>query len=128
VCGDVEWPGQRGDVLAALELLSSAPPALTQHGADPRWPDVGNAVHWLVDDTWWDLKDPVESIGTILRDDTEAAAIRAVVAALVGVVDRHSPHSSDASWFGDPSWPTVRALANEALSTLREGDQSQAAT
>lgn len=122
---DVEWPDRRGDVLSALELLADEPPELTENGADPRWPDLTNAVHWLVDDTWWDQTDPDESIGTILRSDAEAAVIRMVVGALVDVADRQSANASDASWFGDPGWPIVRELATIALKRLREGGRGE---
>lgn len=75
---DVEWPDQRGDVLAALELLASEPPLLEGDEPDPRWPDLTNAIHWPVDDTVSDIHDPIRSIGTTLRDEREAAAMRRV--------------------------------------------------
>lgn len=59
----LEWPDRREDVLAGLECLAAEPPRLSGSDADPRWPDVTNAIHWLVDDTWWDTTDPSESIG-----------------------------------------------------------------
>ena len=51
-----------------------------------------------------DLHDPVESIGTILRDATEAAAVHAVVTAVCGVSDRQGATASDAAWYGDQAW------------------------
>lgn len=114
---DVEWPGRRGDVLAALELLESEPPLLDSNGRDPRWPDLTNAVHWLVDDTVWDHFDPSESIGTILRAETEATAIRAVVSALLEVADRQRS-GTDSSWFEDARWHSVRELARVAIDAM----------
>ncbi|UMP03554.1 SCO4402 family protein [Amycolatopsis sp. EV170708-02-1] len=115
---DVAWPERREDVLAALRVLAAEPPVLDGAGRDTRWPDLTNAVHWLVDDTPWDLVDPVKSIGTILRDSREGDAIREVVAAVVTVSERQGPMSSDAAWFGDRGWSDVRRLATEALTCL----------
>ncbi|KFU77260.1 hypothetical protein SAMN04489729_0575 [Amycolatopsis lurida] len=115
---DVAWPERREDVLNALRVLSAAPPALDDAGGDTRWPDLTNAVHWLADDTSWDLVDPVTSIGTILRDSQESDVIREVVAAVVAVSDRQGSLSSDAAWFGDSGWSEVRRLATKALTCL----------
>ena len=98
---DVEWPDRRADVLAALDCLASAPPELSGDEADPRWADLTNAVHWLVDDTWWDQRDPRADIGLILANESEADATRAVVA----LHDR-------------PAWP---ALARARLVPLGDG-------
>ncbi|MEU8418388.1 hypothetical protein AB0C24_36800 [Amycolatopsis japonica] len=116
---DVEWPGRREDVLSALRVLAAEPPVLDGAGRDTRWPDLTNAVHWLVDDTPWDMVDPATSIGTILRDGHEGDAIREVVAAVVAVSDRQGPQSSDAAWFGDSGWSEVRRLAAQALTCLK---------
>ncbi|MEV6443013.1 hypothetical protein [Amycolatopsis sp. NPDC051716] len=115
---DVAWPERREDVVAALRVLAAEAPALGVVGRDPRFPDLTNAVHWLVDDTSWDSEDPVASVGTILRDGAEAEVIRAVVAAVVLVSDRQGAAASDAAWFGDRGWCEVRRLAAEALSCL----------
>lgn len=115
---DVAYPGRRKDVLHALELLAADIPELDETGNDTSWPNLTAAVHWLVDDTWWDLHDPAGSIGTILHDDAEAGAIRAVVAAVVTVSERQGPAAADARWYGDRSWPEVRRLAAAALACL----------
>lgn len=72
-----------------------------------------------IDDTWWDAQDPATSIGTILRNEREAAAIRLVVAALGGLSERQGATATDAQWFGDSGWPEVRRLAGDALAVLR---------
>lgn len=115
---DVAWPGRREDVLNALKVLAAEPPVLDGAGRDSRWPDLTNAVHWLVDDTPWDLVDPVTSIGTILRDGQESDVIRDVVAAVVAVSERQGSMSSDAAWFSDSGWSEVRRLATKALTCL----------
>lgn len=116
---DVEWPDRREDVLNALDTFAAEPPRLSDDELDPRWPDLKNAVHWLVDDTWWDHNDPRESVGTLLRSEAEAVAIEAVVAAVVEVSERQTPAAPAARWFGDPAWPRVRTLAAQAAARLR---------
>jgi len=116
---DVEWPDRRADVLNGLDLLASEPPTLTADGRDPRWPDLRNAVHWVVDDTWWDQRDPHESIGTLLRNADEAEAVGDVVAAVVTVSERVQAGSTDAVWFADTHWPAVRESAAKAAGLLR---------
>ena len=116
---EIAWPDRRSDVLNALDALASEPPTLTSDGSAPRWPDLTNSVHWLVDDTWWDLNNPRKSIGTVLRDDNEADAVDQVVKLIVTISERQGPTASDAQWFGDTDWPQVRRLAAQAAATLR---------
>ena len=115
----VEWPDRRQDVLAALDVLAAEPPTLDEHGNDPRWPDLTNAVHWLVDDTFWDMTSPAESIGTMLRDAREVVPIQRVVDAVVTVSERQGPTSGDAAWFADEAWNEVRSAASEAAAAMR---------
>ncbi|MBB4906036.1 SCO4402 family protein [Actinophytocola algeriensis] len=61
------------------------------------------------------MRDPIESIGTVLHDEAEADAIRAVVTAVVAVSARQGAAATDAAWYGDQSWPDVRRLAADAL-------------
>jgi hypothetical protein len=115
---DVAYPDRRQDVLNALGLLAADVPDLDGAGRDTRWPNLTEAVHWLVDDTAWDVHDPIGSIGTILRDEAEANAIRAVTIAVVAVSDRQGAAATDAAWYGDQNWPDVRRLAADALVSL----------
>lgn len=116
----VEWEGQREDVLVALDFLAADPPRLAAC-PDMHWPDRRNAVHWLVDDTWWDHRDPAESIGTILRSEQEAAAVRRVVVAVVGISHRQGPTASDGAWLADEGWQRVQKAAQDAAAVLRAG-------
>ena len=110
-------------MLAGLDTLAAEPPILNEHGSDPRWPDLTNAVHWVVDDTWWDDEDPSDSIGSILVDEEEAEAMRAVVREIVGVSERQAvAGSSDRAWLGDDRWPHVRAAARDAAALIRRND------
>ncbi|WP_445321606.1 SCO4402 family protein [Nocardioides sp. GXZ039] len=108
----VEWPGRREDVLNALDILASATPSA-------EWPTLTEAVHWLVDDTFWDARDPKEDIGALLVDEHEAAAIRSVVSAVVAVSQRQGPTASDQAWLDDSGWPMVQKLAARAATALR---------
>jgi len=93
----------------------------TLHGdADPRWPDLTNAIHWLIDDTWWDRDDPVNSVGILLRNDAEAKAVAAVVKAIDEVAEHRGATSTDREWFADEAWPVVRKRASEAAALFRE--------
>lgn len=83
------------------------------------WPTTTDAVHWLVDDTFWDVRDPAEDIGALLANDEEAAAIRGVVACVVAVSEGQGPTASDQAWFEDPQWPNVRDSATRAAKTMR---------
>src|SRR4051794_29501147 len=111
----VEWPDRRGDVVAALCALESEP-VLSDEGFDQRWPDITNAVHWLVDDTGWDSRPPEESIGELLRHGEEAKAVRKVVDLVVAVSQRVGATASDAAWCSDAPWPSLQDAALAASS------------
>ena len=76
-------------------------------------------VHWLVDDTAWDVHDLAESIGAILRNDAEADAVRAVVAAVVAVSDRQGVTAPDASWFAANKCSLHPPLGHESAFCVR---------
>jgi hypothetical protein len=115
----VAYPDRRQDILNALDSLAAEPPPTLRGNADPRWPDLTNAVHWLIDDTWWDKFDPMQSIGTLLRNEAEARAVAAVVKAIDEVSARQGARAPDRDWFADEAWPIVRQLAAEAAGLLR---------
>lgn len=108
----VEWPDRRGDVLNALGILASPNPSA-------EWPTLTDALHWLVDDTFWDVRDPAEDIGALLVDEHEAAAVRLVVRALVAVSERQGSTATDQTWLNDSGWPMVRKLAKRAEIMMR---------
>lgn len=113
----VEWQDRRQDVLNALDILSTMPGVLQDGSA--RWPTMTDAVHWLVDDTFWDIRDPAEDIGALLVDEHEADAIRGVVGAVASVAERQGPTAPDQAWFDDPGWPALRKLARRAGVAMR---------
>lgn len=115
---EVEWPWRHQALVEAAELLAAEPPRLVGDQGDPRVPDLTWAVHELVDDTWWDHRDPSESIGLILRGEHEAASVRELVALVVQVSDRQGADAADGRWFSDPLWPEVMSAATRMLTTL----------
>jgi hypothetical protein len=50
-------PDCGADLIGALDALMTLTPQTLE-----RWPGLTEAVHWLVDDTWWDERDMAESI------------------------------------------------------------------
>jgi hypothetical protein len=110
-------------VINGLDTLASTPPVLHANQRDPRWPDLKNAVHWVVDDTWWDHQDPADSVGLILRDESEATALRAVVKLVVQVSERQGAAATDALWFADPDWSAVRQAALTASRLMQDNDR-----
>ena len=113
----VEWT-QRGDVKEALILLSSGVPDLTPEGWDPRWPNLTEAIHWLIDDTGWERRDPSEDVPRVLHTEEEASALAVLVRSVMKVHDRHGPTAPDAAWYGDSEWTRVQQLAATALALL----------
>lgn len=95
---------------------------MDENGNDPRWPDLRNAVHWVVDDTWWDHQNAADSIGTILLDQSEAEAVAAVVSLVVGVSERQGSTATDALWFADPAWSELREASADAARLLRSNE------
>lgn len=117
----VTWPNRRQDVQAGLDLLA-APPEVDENGRDQRWPDLTNAVHWVVDDTGWDLRPTADDVGTLLFDANEAEALAAVVSLVIDVSRRQGATTSDADWFADADWPKVQRAAKQAAALLRAND------
>jgi hypothetical protein len=126
-CVAVEWANRRVDVIEGLRHLA-AEPVVDADGNDPRWPDLRNAIHWVVDDTFWDQHHPREDIGLLVEDEEEAQLAHELVAALDRMEEMRPGPRSDQAWFEDPAWPDVRRCAEALLSTMErsesEGDQS----
>ena len=108
---DVQAP-QREDVIEGLKVLANPEPA------EGRWPDLTAAIHWVVDDTFWDQHDPADDIGHTLRDALEAAGVRELVARL-GEGCSSLGEAPDADYFAHPLWALVQDLARECLSILQ---------
>ncbi|MGW6443862.1 SCO4402 family protein [Lentzea sp. NPDC055074] len=110
---ELRSPGIRADIVAALDVLVTVTPETVE-----RWPGLTEAVHWLVDDTFWDEGDVAESIGWTLRDMREVVAIRALLVPLLVVLDELGPHEPDPAYLRHPRWPDVRVAAGDARRLL----------
>jgi hypothetical protein len=55
-------PDQRADLLNGLDVLASQPQVTVPIGTDDRWPDLTNAVYWIVDNIWWASREPHGSV------------------------------------------------------------------
>ncbi|MEV0000693.1 hypothetical protein AB0H28_00195 [Micromonospora sp. NPDC050980] len=105
----IAWPGRRADIITALALLATLRPhALTS------WPGLTEAVHWLLDDTFWDQCRPHGDIGTILASAEEADAITATLGPLSVILDELGPAAADDDYLTHPGWREVTHAAIHA--------------
>lgn len=109
----IAWPGQRRDVIAALRTLSTLAP-----GEAERDPEFTEAVHALVEDTWWEHQDPHGYVGLVLVDGAEADDARLAVAALVAVLDALGPEAEYDDYLADPGWARVVATSSALLERM----------
>jgi len=110
---ELKSPGMRGDIIVALDVLVTRTPETIK-----QWPGLTEAVHWLVDDTFWDMQDVTGSIGWMLLDEREVAAIKAVLVPLLAVLDELGPHEPDPEYLRHLRWPDVRTAAGNAHRAL----------
>ncbi|MFC0030046.1 hypothetical protein ACFFMM_10980 [Micromonospora chaiyaphumensis] len=104
----IAWPDRRADIINALSILA----ALRPH-EPTSWPSLTEAVHWLIDDTFWDQHDPRNDIGTILASTSEANAISATLEPLTAILDDLGPTAPDDDYLTHPRWHEVtHAAAN----------------
>jgi hypothetical protein len=115
VC-EVASPDLRDGIVKALRILTT----ISSTTAD-EWPGLTEAVHWLVDDTGWDLVSergerysPTGSIGHLLRDENEVAAVNAVLDPLLAVLADLGPDAVDTAYLDHHRWPEVAATAHTA--------------
>ncbi|MEU1687864.1 hypothetical protein [Micromonospora sp. NPDC005707] len=105
----IAWPGRRADIIDALAVLATLrPPAPTS------WPGLTDAVHWLIDDTFWDQRQPGSDIGTILGSAEEADAITATLHPLTAILDELGPTAADDEYLTHPRWHEVIHTATHA--------------
>ena len=111
---EVRWPDRRADIIDALEALAA------EDAADPsRWPDLANAVHWLVDDTDWDSRDPELDVGALLASETEARAVRAVLRPLLTILSALGPVAPDSDYVTHQTWAEVADAAATAAAVMQ---------
>lgn len=114
----ISWPGRRGDIVAALERLATISPSSLNE-----WPDLKNAIHCLVDDTFWDEHPPSQEIGLLLHNETEAKAIDRVLRPLLTILDALGPVGSHIDYLNHDAWPEVSVAARSAADLLAAADR-----
>lgn len=120
----VNYPGRRQDIIGSLRVLMAINPATVGE-----WPGLTDAVHWLVDDTGWDLYhdngdeafNPQAAVGYLLKDAKEVAVINAVLEALLVVLGELGPGNADSEYLTHERWPEVAATARVAHERLTAG-------
>ncbi|MEU4366689.1 SCO4402 family protein [Micromonospora chersina] len=105
----IAWPERRADIITALSILASLRPH-----TPTSWPGLTEAVHWLVDDTFWDQRSPHNDVGTILGDANEADAITATLDPLSAILDELGPTAADDDYLTHPRWHEVTHAATGA--------------
>ncbi|MEU2612825.1 hypothetical protein ABZ570_14785 [Micromonospora sp. NPDC007271] len=102
----IAWPDRRADIINALSILATLRP----HEPTP-WPGLTEAVHWLIDDTFWDQHHPRHDIGTILVSTNEANAITTTLEPLTAILDELGPTAPDDDYLTHPRWHEVTHAA-----------------
>jgi hypothetical protein len=86
-------------------------------------PDLTDAIHWVVDDTWWDVRSPEASIPSVLRNTDEALLVADAVQKLLVVLDALGPVAPDRDYTRHDGWPAVRSSCQRAYDALEANDQ-----
>jgi hypothetical protein len=105
----------RPDVIAALEVLTDRRTHDRWLHGEQTWPDLRNAIHWLIDDTWWDQHPALDDVGPVLRSTDEALAIQHAVDLLCALIDDIEPTDHDATYVTHPTWATCVDACERAL-------------
>ncbi len=102
----IAWPDRRADIINALSILATLRPH-----EPTSWPRLTEAVHWLIDDTFWDQRHPRDDIGTILASTSEANAINATLEPLTAILDELGSTAPDDDYLTHPRWHEVTHAA-----------------
>jgi hypothetical protein len=119
---ELKFPEMRQNFIGGLEIFTEEPPY-------PRgqFPDLTNAVHWFIDDTFWDVHPASDDIGMTLWNGAEAEAVSIVVSGVLAILeDVGGATSKDSKYFKHRRAPAVRAAARDALDLLLANDRSNA--
>ena len=128
----VRWPVRRHELLCYLHELAS--PTLQQE----RWIEMKPGtpgemygfdfvIHFFFDDT--DLgENPELTLGDILIDGHETAAVRRVAEALDQVLHDVGLNQDDADYVSSPTWSKVIETATEAYQLMRPRLQAEGDT
>lgn len=111
----------RVDVVAALQTLSDRELHERWVCGEPTWPDLDNAVHWLVDDTGLDLESTEAMDDSLFRTREEASLVKDAVDSLCRVIDLLG-HVDAAAYVRNERWPGVVTACANALAAMAAND------
>ncbi len=120
---DLPWWRWRARLRSALHMLSD--PAFQQEtwlAGRPGYGDVTDAVYRLVEDTWLDRWPAGKYVGTVLRDQTEAALVDAAVLPVLRILHEVGADAPAAAYLAHPGWPEAVAAARAAHAHLASAD------
>ncbi|PLW63575.1 hypothetical protein GQS52_15585 [Streptomyces sp. SCUT-3] len=120
---DMPWWRWRANVRSALHMLGD--PVFQQEcwlAGRPGYGDVTDAVYRLVEDTWLDNWSAEKYVGTIFRDQQEAALVDAAVLRVLRVLHEVGADAPVQTYLGHPVWPEVLGAAREAHTLLASND------
>jgi hypothetical protein len=121
---ELKLPEMRQNFIGGLEVFTEEPP-------HPRGqlPGSTKAVHWFIDDTFWDVYPTSDDIGMTLWNEAEAEAeaVSIVVSGILAILeDVGGASSKDSKYFKHRQAPAVRAAARDALDLLLTNDRAHA--
>lgn len=120
---DMPWWRWRTNVRSALHMLSD--PVFHQNcwsAGVPGYGDITDAVYRLVEDTWLDNWSADKYVGTIFRDDREAALVDAAVLRMLRIMHQVGADAPVVSYLQNPGWPDAVRAAREAHVLLASND------
>jgi hypothetical protein len=110
----------RQNFIGGLEILTEEPPY-----PSGQLPHLTNAIHWFIDDTFWDVHPARDDIGWTLWNEAEAEAVSIVVLGILAILkDVGGPNSKDSRYFKHRQAPVVREAAKAALELLLANDRA----
>ncbi|GAA2794523.1 SCO4402 family protein [Crossiella cryophila] len=108
----VSQPRRRGDLLAVLDVLATASATMAP------WWELRFVVRRLVAELFGEPADVPASVGGLLRDQGEVAAIAGVLGPVRAIADELGTDRSDADYLGHRDWPGVTTAARLAYAVL----------
>ncbi|KUF19925.1 hypothetical protein AT728_04915 [Streptomyces silvensis] len=120
---DMPWWRWRSNVRSALHMLSD--PVFQREcwlAGREEYGDVTDAVYRLVEDTWLDNWSAEKYVGTIFRDQQEAALVDAAVLRVLRIMHEVGPDAAVSVYLDHPGWTEAVHAAREAHVRLASGD------
>jgi hypothetical protein len=120
---DMPWWRWRSNVRSALHMISD--PVFQQEcwlAGLPGYGDVTDAVYRLVEDTWLDNWSAEKYVGTIFRDEQEAALVDVAVLRVLKILHQVGADAPVSAYLENHAWPEAVRAAREAHVRLATAD------